>query len=121
MAMYEGYQYMKQGKTISMTQLTATGDTDVVKVIGVKNFTWQYTVATIDTSVSVIAYGSLDNSNWFNLDVDEVATTQTSNGTYALHYDGDGEIAYTKFNFSAEVGGTAATIDAVFMPGGTAW
>ena len=121
MAVYEGYQYMKQGKTIAMTQLIAAGDTDVVKVIGVKNFTWQYTIASINTSVSVIAYGSLDNTSWFNLDIDDVATVQTANGTYALHYDGDGEIAYTKFTFSAEAGGTAATIDAVFMPGGTAY
>jgi len=121
MATIEGYQLMKRGATYTMTQLTAPGDTDTVKVIGVKNFVWQYTIASIDTSVDVIAYGSLDNSNWFNLDVDDVVTTQTANGTYALRYDGDGEVAYTKFNFNAEVGGTAATVDVIFMPGGTAF
>ena len=119
MAVYEGYQYMKQGKTIAMTQLTAAGDTDIVKVIGVRSFVWQYTIASINTSVSVIAYGSLDNTNWFNLDIDDVVTTQINNGTYALRYDGEGEVAYTKFTFDSEVGGTNATIDAVFMPAGT--
>lgn len=119
MAVYEGYQYQRQGKTITMTQLTApAAETDTVKVLGIRNFLWQYTIATINTSVDVIAWGSLDNSNWFNLDVDTAVTQQTANGTYALCYQGEGEIGYTKFEFEAEVGGTDATIDVVFKPGG---
>ena len=120
MATYEGYQYMKQGKTITFTQLIAAGSTDSVKVIGCKNFAYQYTIAAINTNVIVRAEGSLDNSNWFNLDIDDVNTTQTANGAYAFQYDGDGEIAYTRFTWVSEAGGTAATIDVVFMPAGTA-
>lgn len=120
MAIYEGYEYAKQGKAISMTQLTAPGDTDTVKVMGVKSFVWQYKIASINTSVTVAAYGSLDGTNWFNLDANDATTTKTSNGVYAMSYNGNGEIAYTKFTFISEAGGTSATIDVVFMAGGTA-
>lgn len=120
MSEYEGYQYMKQGKTITFTQLTAAGSTDSVKVLGVKSFTFAYTVASINTSVTVRAEGSLNDSNWFNLDIDDSNTIETANGTYAFQYGGNGELAYTRFTFVSEVGGTAATIDVVFLPAGTA-
>ncbi len=116
----EGYKLMKQGKIKTFTQLTAAGTTEAVKVISIKNFAYQYTIAAINTSVDVRVEGSLDNSNWFNLDIDDTDTTQTSNGTYAFQYDGDGEIAFTRFYFVSEVGGITATIDVIIMMGGTA-
>jgi len=120
MAVIQGYKNMKRGATESFTQLTAAGSTDSVKVIGCKNFIYQYTIASINTNVVVRAEGSLDNTNWFNLDTDDADTTQTANGTYAFQHDGDGELCYTRFTFVSESGGTAATIDVVIMIGGTA-
>lgn len=120
MAVIEGYQYMGQGKTYSFPQLTAPGSTDVIRVSGCKNFIYQYTVASIDTNVVVRAEGSLDNSNWINLDVDNADTTVTTNSTDGFHYDGDGELSYARFRFISESGGTAATIDVIIKIGGTA-
>ncbi len=108
MAVYEMYQYKNRGEALALTALSAVGATDTVKVMGCKSFTWQYVVASINTSVTVRVEGSLDNSSWFNLETTD--TTKTANGTYYINWNGRGEIAYTRFYFVAEVGGAAATI-----------
>ena len=111
----EGYQHKDQGTNIVQTQLTAPGTGEVIKTIGVNEITAQYKIAAIDTSVAVRLEGSLDNTNWGNLDADEADTTQTANGTYFLNYKG--KIPYVRFNFVSEAGGTGATIDVVFFLG----
>ena len=63
--------------------LTSAGVTDF-QALGVQdNIVFQVTVATIGTNVVIRLEGSLDATNWFNLDPLEADTTLTSNGTTA--------------------------------------
>jgi len=109
MATIKGYKYRDQGLTYTNAQLVAAGDTDVVDMSGCNGIVFQYVVAAKNTSVTVRASGSHDNSSWFNLDFDNTDTTHTANGTYAMQYDG--RVAYTKFTFVSEAGGTDVTVD----------
>lgn len=110
MATLEGYKYRVRGATITHVQMTATGVTDVIKMLNCKAFIYQYTVASISTNVVVRIEGSNDNSSWFNLDADEVDTTITANGTYAFRWDGD--MPYARFRFVSKAAGSP-TIDVV--------
>lgn len=111
MATIEGYKYRVKGTTITHAQLTAAGVTDVIKMLSCKAFVYQYKVASINTNVVVRIEGSNDNTNFYNLDADEVDTTITANGTYAFRFDG--EVPYSRFRLVSETGGTDATIDVV--------
>lgn len=118
MADVYAYQYVGSNGVIELTQLTAastgTGAIILKSDDGKSVFTdllFQITVASMTTSVSVCLQGSLDNVNWFNLDIDEGYEKYTVDGTYAMRYQGNGEILYIRLYFYAEVGGTGATID----------
>lgn len=95
-----------------LTQLTAPGTTAVVDVVPYKQHTVQYKVASINTSVDVNVQGSVDGNNFFNLESSNVQ--KTANGTYYLNYK-NLPLARMRFNFAAEAGGTAATIDVTIM------
>ncbi len=99
--------------TETWPQLTAPGSTDAKACLGYSKHTIQYTVATIDTSVTVRVEGSLDNTSWFNLSSGDTDTTDDANGTYGIIFEG--ALAYIRFGFVSEVGGTAATIDAKYL------
>lgn len=98
---------------ITFAQLTAPGSTSATTVTAYKNYTLQYKVASIDTNVVVRLEGSLDGTNWINLDSDG-DTTITANGTYGFKLSNT-PLAQIRFTFVSEAGGTAATIDAVLM------
>ena len=102
-------------KEVTWAQLTGSSATSPLYVSGNSKHTYQYTVASIDTNVSVAASGSLDNANWFNLDANDALTTQTTDGTYGMTFDG--MIKYTLFSLMAEVGGGNVTIDARYLGG----
>ena len=72
--------------TEALTSLTATGVTSSVKV-NAQAVTFQVTVSSIGTNVQVRFEGSLDNTNFFNLDDEDQDTTISANGTtgYALN------------------------------------
>jgi len=110
MATIEGYKYRVKGTNITHAQLTAVGATDVIKMLSCKAFVYQYTVADINTNLVVRIEGSHDNSNWYNLDADEVDTTITANGTYAFRFEG--EVPYARFYFVSKAAGSP-TIDVV--------
>ena len=55
--------------------------TGATKVVGMKNHTFQVTLANKNTNVSVQPEGSLDGTSWFAL---ATAATQTANGTYTF-------------------------------------
>ena len=110
------YQYMKQGKSYTFSQLTAPGSTDSLFIGNCSSICFQYVIASINTSVTVRIEGSLDNSNWFNLDIEDGDTDQVANGTYSFYFEG--EVSYARFTFVSEAGGTAATIDVVAYAGG---
>jgi hypothetical protein len=90
-------------------RLTAIGTTSIRKVLPYKHFLIQYTIASINTSIDIRVEGSLDGTNWFNLD-EQGDTTVTSNGTNALRL-ANSPIAFIRCNFVSETGGTDATID----------
>jgi len=72
--------------TEALTSLTATGVTSSVKV-NAQAVTFQVTVSSIGTNVQVRFEGSLDNTNFFNLDDEDQDTTISADGTtgYALN------------------------------------
>jgi len=96
------------------SQLTGPSSTPSQYTIASKH-TFQYTIASIDTSVDVAASGSLDNTNWFNLDSSGVLTARTVDGTYGMTFDG--MTKYVLFSFMEEVGGANATIDVKYLGG----
>lgn len=96
-------------------QLTAPGNTPSLYVISNSKHTFQYKVANINTSLKVAASGSLDNTDWFNLDANDALTQHTSNGTFGMVFDG--KIKYTLFSLIEEVGGTDVTVDAKYLGG----
>ena len=73
--------------TVGLTALTAAGTTQSVKVQAAE-VTFQVTVADINTNVVVRFEGSLDDTNFFNLDQASVDTTITANGTYGFALNG---------------------------------
>jgi hypothetical protein len=72
--------------TEALTSLTAAGVTSSVKV-NAQAVTFQVTVSSIGTNVQVRFEGSLDNTNFFNLDDEDQDTTISADGTtgYALN------------------------------------
>ena len=62
--------------------LTSAGVTDFANSSESDNAVFQITVTSIGTNVVVRFEGSLDATNWFNLDSNNVDTTITANGTY---------------------------------------
>ena len=63
--------------------LTAAGTTDFQALGPQDSVVFQIQVATIGTNVVIRLEGSLDATNWFNLDPVEADTTLTANGTTA--------------------------------------
>ena len=61
--------------------LTSAGVTDFQALGPQDNLVFQITVSTIGTNVVVRLEGSLDATNWFNLDASETDTTLTANST----------------------------------------
>lgn len=106
------------------TQLTAAGLTSATKVRGMKNHTFQVTVAAINTNVIVGLSGSTDGISFGELTMDNGAVvtsaltnsraTITANGTY-LYTVKNTSLHSVKFNFISETGGTAATVDVVYL------
>ncbi len=71
----------------AFTTLTAVGATDSVLSAGV-NVCFQVTVSSIGTNVVIRFEGSLDDTNFFNLDQSGADTTITANGTYGYALNG---------------------------------
>ena len=71
----------------SLTTLTAAGTTAAVEVAS-NAVTYQVTLTGIGTNVVVRFEGSLDNTNFFNLDQSNLDTTLTANGTYGFALNG---------------------------------
>ena len=73
--------------TAALTSLTATGTTNSIKV-NAQAVTFQVTVSSIGTNVQVRFEGSLDNTNFFNLDDEEQDIQITADGTYGYCLNG---------------------------------
>lgn len=73
--------------TIGLGELTTLNTTSSYRTNQSDKFTFQYVITNISTNVVMRAEGSLDNTNFFNLNDDETDTTYTANGTYMMHKD----------------------------------
>ena len=95
--------------------LTApAAETPVLDVRDYENITVEYTIATIDTSVDLIIWGSLDNVTWFPMSAFTVLAADDQDD--AVTFSGV-KVAYIKCEFDAEVGGTAAVVTFKVMCG----
>jgi hypothetical protein len=74
-------------ETASLGTLTAAGAGTSVETGG-GALTFQVTVSSIGTNVVIRLEGSLDDSNYFNLDQSGADTTFTINGTYGFCLSG---------------------------------
>jgi hypothetical protein len=95
------------------SQLTEAGVTDAATVTGYIYHVIQYKVASINTNVIVRAEGSLDGTDFFNLNEANLDTTQTSDGTYGMCYTGG--LQKIRFRFVSESGGSDVTVDAKYL------
>lgn len=71
----------------TLTTLTAVGVTDSQRTSGC-DLAFQVTTSGVGTNVVIRLEGSLDNTNFFNLDENELDTTITSNKTVGFCLNG---------------------------------
>ena len=90
--------------TAALTSLTAAGTTNSIKV-NAQAVTFQVTTSSIGTNVVVRFEGSLDDTNFFNLDQDELDTTITANGTRGFALNGC-PVEYVRLRLVTITGGT---------------
>jgi len=102
-------------KKVIFAQLIAVGSTVKQDVAQYKHLTFAYVVAAIGTSVNVQAQGSMDGTNWFNLNDGRVDTQETANGTFMLRKS-NFKCQFVRFTLVSEVG-AAVTIDVTLMLG----
>ena len=92
------------------TTMTEPGQSAVINTRN-KAYThvcWYFTIANINSSVSVSLQTKAGLSAWTPVWVDSL--TYTKNGNYALEWSNVGSADSVKFVWSSESGGTAATI-----------
>lgn len=99
----------------TFTTLTAPGNSLPVGGNGNSLHTFFVTIANINTSVTIKFEGSVDKTNWANLDDEEALLTYTTNGTRKVWFTG--LTKYVRVVFVSEVGGTAATIAVKYIGG----
>ena len=90
--------------TVGLTSLTAAGTTQSIKVEA-SEITFQVTVSSIGTNVVVRFEGSLDGTNFFNLDEDAEDTTITANGTTGYSLSGT-PVEFVRLRLVSLSGGT---------------
>lgn len=113
-------------KDNTFAQLSAPGATSALDVSGLKNHTFQVTVATINTNVILAIEGSNDGTNFFEVpagpQVNVIVTgmthasgryTITANGNYRIVAQNE-SIKHIRLRFVSESGGTTATISPVY-------
>lgn len=110
---YEIFEANTSPVTNTWTQLTAAGSSASLATPALTRHSIWCTVAAINTSVTLRIEGSLDGTNWANLDSSNADTTITSNGTYGFTFIG--LLNSIRVTFVSEVGGTAVTVDAKYL------
>lgn len=89
--------------------LTAAGTTAFSGAESADNAVFQVTVSSIGTNVVIRLEGSLDATNWFNLDANNVDTTITANGTYAYAL-AQAPVVYLRGRLVSVSGGTPSVV-----------
>lgn len=101
----------------AFAELTAPGTSASKDASDYENHTFQITIAGIDASVDIQMEGSLDGSNWFNLDDSGNATQYTANGTYLMHKS-NFRMSEVRVNFVSESSSpSSATVNVTYMGG----
>ena len=90
---------------ITLDTLTAAGVTESGLGYSASALTYQVTITGIGTNVVLRFEGSLDGTNYFNLDQTNVDTTITANGTYGFCLNGC-PINYARLRVVSVSGGT---------------
>jgi hypothetical protein len=85
--------------------LTSVGLTTVANMEQYDSCVFSVTVASVGTSVTIRIEGSLDNSNWFNLDAMEEDSVLAGNGTAGFSIQ-NAPIPYLRGRLVAISGGT---------------
>ena len=91
-------------ETETLTTLTEAGVTDSVLCAGV-DICFQVVVSSISANVVIRFEGSLDDTNFFNLDQSNSDTTITANGTYGFALNGC-PVRYLRLRLVSISGGT---------------
>tara|TARA_R100001163_G_scaffold65813_1_gene65184 strand:- start:4663 stop:4986 length:324 start_codon:yes stop_codon:yes gene_type:complete len=96
--------------TAALTSLTSAGTTNSIKV-NAQAVSFQVTVSSISTNVILRFEGSLDNTNFANLDEEALDTTITANGT-TIHSLSGTPVEYVRLRLVSISGGspTVATV-----------
>jgi hypothetical protein len=89
--------------------LTAAGTTDFQALGPQDNLVFQVTVSDVGTNVVIRLEGSLDATNWFNLDPAEASTTLTANGTTAYSVS-QAPVSYVRGRLVSLSGGTPSVV-----------
>ncbi len=110
--------------TLTATQLTAPAASEALECLGATQHSIDLTVASIDTDVVFHLEGSVDGTNFGVLRMANTAVTGlaisanvatvTANDTFILAVE-NAPLEKIRINWTAENGGTAATLDADFL------
>ena len=87
----------------SLGALTAAGSTNPQQVNGLKNHVFQVTTSNHSVDIVFKCEGSLDGTNWMNLDADNGNQTVTANGTTG-YYKYDTPLEYVRITFVSGTG-----------------
>ena len=93
--------------TASPDTLASPGTSNVIAVAGKTYIAYLYNVSSINTSVTCQMEAKKGTSGWTTLGS---AMTHTANGDYGLFSQQIAPYDSVRFNFAAEVGGTAAQV-----------
>lgn len=110
---------MKMFQPEVFDQLTAVGQTTPAYEDGWRWGNHMFQIVTAlngSTSVELIIQGSLDGTNWFNLDAGGSIITILGSGPEGFYFS---EVAaiQLRVKFEAEAGGTDATVDIAYLGG----
>lgn len=83
--------------------LTSAGSTTPQQVNGLKNHVFQVTTSDYSLDVVFKCEGSLDGTNWMNLDADNASQTVTANGTTG-YYMYNTPLEYVRITFVSGTG-----------------
>lgn len=111
MATLYARNYAGDDTPITLGTRVNVGNTDILSCKHSKDFIFATTITLIGTNVVVQYQGSIDGTNWFNLDVRNVNTTYTANGTYYKRWNG--EIPYLRCRLVSYSSGTPVVVFAV--------
>ncbi len=106
MSVYEAWDYAPTGKVLSLGAQAVGVASDSIRVQGLDNVLLESTVASIGTNVVLRVEGSLDDTNWFNLDAAGIDTTVTANGIIAMLAELEKVIPFVRLFWISSSGGS---------------